>query len=121
MGANKHRGEVELKAGDKTYVLRYTTNSLVRLEDELGKPAMELGESFHEARALFWAGLLHAHPDLTMEQAGEIMDEVGFTEAVLKATEALKLAFPGAVKAKQVDQGKQPEVSEATTTGERSA
>lgn len=119
MGANKHRGEVELKAGDKTYVLRYTTNALVRLEDELGKPATVLGDSFREARALFWAGLLHAHPEITVEQAGEIMDEVGLTEAVQKAGEALRLAFPNAVK--QVNPGKQPEVSEATTTGERSA
>lgn len=93
--ANRERGEVELRAGDKTYVLRYTTNALVQLEDMLGKPVTKMGGdiSMKEARAMVWAGLLHAHPDLTPEQAGDIMDAAGLSEAARAVGEALRLAF----------------------------
>ena len=94
--ANRERGEVELKAGDKTYVLRYTTNALVKLEDVLGKPVSKMGGeeiSMKEARAMVWAGLLHAYPDLTPEQAGDIIDAAGLTQAARAVGEALRLAF----------------------------
>ncbi|ADU50171.1 hypothetical protein Tmar_0046 [Thermaerobacter marianensis DSM 12885] len=101
--ANPLRGEVELKAGGKTYVLRYTTNAMVQLEEMLGRSVLEIvnNPSFTDARAMVWAGLLHAHPGLTLEQAGEIMDEAGVVEAIQAAGQALKKAFGRAV-----DEGK---------------
>ncbi|HEY8414809.1 MAG TPA: GTA-gp10 family protein [Thermaerobacter sp.] len=100
--ANPLRGEVELKAGERTYILRYTTNALVRLEEEFGKSVIQMAEnaSIKEARALVWAGLLHSHPNLTMEQAGDIMDEAGFTEAIQAASQALRKAFGRAAEGK---------------------
>ena len=98
--ANPLRGEVELKAGEKTYVLRYTTNALVELEERTGRSVMDIANrpSFKDARALVWAGLIHANPDLTLEQAGEIMDAAGFTEAIQAASQALRKAFGRAVE-----------------------
>ncbi|MFO7274412.1 MAG: hypothetical protein DIU55_006040 [Bacillota bacterium] len=112
MGANRHRGEVELKAGSQTFILRFTTNALVKLEDEVGKPVQELGTSMREARALVWAALLHAFPNLTLEQAGDIMDVAGWNNAVQKASEALSLAF-GAGEAQ--GQGNPPAPGGATS------
>lgn len=112
MAANRERGEVELAPG---YVLRYTTNALVKLEDALGRSITQMGDGMREARALVWAGLLHAHPDLTLEQAGEIMDQVGVVEAVAKAGQALRLAFP------HITGGLGKGAAESASTGESSA
>lgn len=100
--ANKHRGYVTIEL-DKPRKLRYDTNALAELEDVFGKP---LGELFQDQdvvklagvktlRALFWAGLLHEQPDLTIKQAGELMDYSDIQTIGEKVAEALQLAFGG--------------------------
>lgn len=86
-------GEVYLQAGDKAYTLKFTTNALVRLEAKIGKSvfgfSMRSEMSITMARAFFWAALLEYLPDVTEEQAGDIMDEVGRDDAMVKMLEAL--------------------------------
>ncbi len=77
---------VELKAGGKVYRLRLTTNSICRLEERAGTGIFELVDrasdpkriSVRDIRLLFWAALLSEH-DLTEEEAGALMDSVGWS------------------------------------------
>ena len=73
---------VDFVAGGKPYCLRYTTNRLCSLEASSGKAMMDwvsvFGDgrvpSFIDLRTLFHAGLW---PSATVEEAGELMDELG--------------------------------------------
>jgi hypothetical protein len=113
--SNQLKGEIEISL-DKRRTLRFTSNSLVRLEGVLGysykkilkrirtgaeiaikhgmipgaedeadiKTILAVNEeslekdvelNAAELRAMLWAGLLHEDPELTLEQAGDLMDE----------------------------------------------
>lgn len=81
---------------DKQRKLKYTFNAFCELEDVLGRPLSEISEimdgfKLKDLRAMLWAGLLHESPDLTLEEAGELMDKASsleeVAEAVVKAME----------------------------------
>lgn len=107
--ANPHKGEATLKAKDVEYVLRYSSNAIVELENALDRgftdialemttwaknpKAMRVGTM----RAVLWAGLRERHPDITLEQAGDLLlDGGGMFVIAQKVSEALTLAFPQA-------------------------
>lgn len=98
---NKHRGEVGFSCSDENLVLKFTANSLVALEDAMAAGIAELGIALADPmnvrvktiRALFWAGLLHAKPQITAVEAGELMDEIGLTRAQELVLRAINLAF----------------------------
>jgi hypothetical protein len=98
---NPHRGEAELIVNGELNVLRFTMNSLCALEEELGEPVAALADKMKDpaqfrismARAVLWAGLLHKRRDLTIEQAGEIIDEAGITATMAAIGKAFSLAF----------------------------
>lgn len=97
--ANPHRGEVELKAGDKTYTLVYTINSLCELEKTTEKSVDEVLSEINSGnprllaiRDLFWAGLLKHHK-MTVNEAGEVMDEAGPILAAVTSQKAIALAL----------------------------
>lgn len=99
-------GTVTFDANGKQRALRFTTNALCLLEDRSKLSQFEvaqelafakdtpLGVSAKTLRALFWAGA--AGGDLTLEQAGDLVDAVGKREAVRLAIEAFDAAFPDA-------------------------
>lgn len=93
--ANKHRGFVSIEL-DQPRKLKFTTNALAELEDALNMPLTQLGENMagiKTIRALVWAGLLHESPNLTIDQAGNLLDYADFNHASEKVKEALELAF----------------------------
>jgi hypothetical protein len=93
--ANKHRGEIAICL-DKERTLRLTSNSIVKVEKELGFPITKLNEDtlgFEAIRALLWAGLLHEIKDLTPDEAGDLMDKGDFEEISERISEALTLVF----------------------------
>jgi len=63
--ANKHRGEIELTLGGRTFLLRPTFEALVEFEDKSGMTAFEALKSLLESQrapakavaAAFWAGI----------------------------------------------------------------
>lgn len=81
-------------SNDKNYQLRFNINAICAFESQAGISITELeGKvSLSLMRNLFWAGLLHENPDLTVNEAGEIMDGVeGDTEDLtLMISEALE-------------------------------
>lgn len=94
---NKKRGYVSIVL-DKERDLCYKFNSFVQLEDELGKPLAELGNSngvkMSDLRAMLWAGLIHEDNNLTVEDAGDLIDEAESIEYVTtKISEAMDLAM----------------------------
>lgn len=100
--ANKHRGYVDIVL-DKPRKLRFTTNAIAELEDVLGQPITKLDEEslgVKTLRALLWAGLLHENRDLTIEEAGDLMDHANLEDIATKVMEALQLAFGGNTKEK---------------------
>lgn len=62
--------------GGKEYQVNYTVNSLCRLEDRAAMPIGRLMDrQFSAARLLLWAGLSGSLPDMTVAQAGDIIQE----------------------------------------------
>lgn len=121
--SNVPRKSVPLEVGDRTYQLRYTTNSLIEIEEQTGLTIQELGQKFLEGkvglrdmRIFVWAGILHQHDDFTLAEAGHIIDEVGISEVATKAAEAFQAAFPDA----EGNEGKNAFKGASAGTGARS-
>lgn len=114
--ANAHRGTVALQAGDRAYTLSFSVNALCELEDALDKPVAEIVATLQDpaklrlgtVRQFLWAGLLDHHKDVTVEQAGEIATDAGFSIAVEKIGAAIELAFPVADKGAKGKKGNPP-------------
>ena len=93
--ANKQRAEVSMKL-DKVRKLKFTTNALAELEDALGHSLSKLDTvdvGIKTIIKMFWASLLHESPELTIKEAGELMDYSTFTEISEKVREALELSL----------------------------
>jgi hypothetical protein len=91
------RGGVTFDALGKPREFKFTTNAICRLEERAGKSLQDVladtaegGRRMVAFRLLMWAGL----GDLTLDDAGDIMDDIGLAEADRIIAEGLKLAFP---------------------------
>lgn len=102
---NPHKGEVELKAGDKAYVLRYSIDAICAIEEKLGKNFLRIVAEMQNPatmtvtmmREVLHAGLAERHPELTLKEAGELLVAAGgVVGAMQKVNEAFGAAFPQA-------------------------
>jgi hypothetical protein len=91
------RGGVAFDALGKPREFKFTTNAICRLEERAGKSLQDVlsdtaegGRRMVAFRLLMWAGL----GDLTLDDAGDIMDVIGLAEVDRIIAEGLKLAFP---------------------------
>lgn len=94
------RGRVSFEADGETHELRYTSNALCRLEDATGKTIMQLGREIESGgedgsvikaiRLMLWGGLPEG---TTLDQAGDILDAVGFAQAAELIAEAIGKTF----------------------------
>lgn len=93
-------GTVIFEAGGRQRALRFTTNALCMLEEKTGSTVLaiageiEYGVSMETLRAMIWAGV--GGGDLTLAQAGDLIDEVGIRDATAFARDAFAAAFPAA-------------------------
>lgn len=55
--------------------LRYPINALCALEEQYGPIDRMCRTAFSSVRALLWCGLITAHPDMTPQKAGELIEE----------------------------------------------
>ena len=96
---NEHRGEVGLKVGEKIYKLKFTINSIVLLEETLGRSVKKINVDIgmKELRAMVWAGLQHNHNEITLERAGDIIEEIGNEYVFDRINEALEYSYPKVV------------------------
>ncbi len=59
----------------REYPLRFTVNGLCCLEEKTGQSLDDLhSRSFSCLRGLLWCALLTAHPDITLAQAGDLLE-----------------------------------------------
>lgn len=99
---------VEFQHGGKTLGLRFSQNAKLRFERESGRPspvafeAMAKGVGFaSDLHLLFWACLEgwriatgSTQKPMSVNDVGEMMDEIGEVEAVGLLVEAVKSAAP---------------------------
>lgn len=81
---HKVKGEVTFECEGKNYRFKLGTNAQVIIEKKAGMPlskflkADRLDEIGAEGiRMIFWAGLTRQHPELTEDEVGDILDELG--------------------------------------------
>lgn len=91
---------ITFTAGDKEYSLRFGTNAMARYEEMSGEPAFQAlqrldGEAppILMVRNLFRCAL---EQDVSAEDAGDLMDEVGLQKSLELFGEAVRLAYPEA-------------------------
>lgn len=95
--ANALKGEVDFTVDGDSYVLKYDINRLCELEDLTGQQAGDLvpkvGKgSMKIMRAFLWAGL-KAY-DLSLVEAGEVLQRLTYKKAGPLIIEAMRRAFP---------------------------
>lgn len=104
------RKGVAIVIGSKGKVLRFNMNALAALEDATGASLLDMKPSkfgFKQQRAFVWAALLHEEPKLTLEQAGDLLDEVmdsptEYNEVLEATLRAFAMAFPESKKSEDV-------------------
>lgn len=124
MTANPLKGEVDLVAGEESYVLALSINEIVKLEELLDVGIVEIAAWFANPeqirvgnmRATLWAGLQRHHPGLTLDDAGDIIAAAGLGPVVQKLGEAIQASFPEAAPAGEEN----PRKASRAGTGEAS-
>lgn len=99
---NKHRGEFLLELDKVEYKLCYSINAICALEGITNKTVIEIGKiladpdnlSLTFARAFLWAGLQKYHSAITIQGAGDILEEHGAEKVIEKMVEGFATAFP---------------------------
>lgn len=102
---NLNRGEVSAQIAGTEYILRIATNEWCYLENELGMPTDEIIADFIGMlsanklkmgllRALFRAALIGRKPDITKDQAGDLMSGMGLVEAGGLLAQVIKASMP---------------------------
>ena len=101
--ANPARGEVAFTVANTEYTLKFSTNAICELEDRLNKSISVIVEGMDRitvVRAMLWAGLQAKHPEMTLQDAGDIIDRGGMAHIAETISKALTLAFPAQDEAK---------------------
>jgi len=95
---------------DRPRRLKYGFNAMCEFEGKMGKGIAEaLNEKnigFQSARALLWAGLIWESPELTLEQAGDLIDAVPESAAEATTSDHLQYVMDRVMVAQAADQGK---------------
>ncbi|WP_315920440.1 hypothetical protein [Mesorhizobium sp. SP-1A] len=100
--ANRERGEVAFDALGQSWTLKLGTNAMCEIEDATGKTFSEVGELMGDQkrvtiklmRTVFWGALREQHEDVTIKQAGAVIDDIGMQEAGRLIGEAFQAAMP---------------------------
>ena len=100
--ANLLRGEKNFEVDGTTYRLKYDWNAAALVEELL--PGVTIGDvlmqvtrnriSARQLRAIVWAGLQAYQPDVTVLDAGRIIDKLGRRPACKLMGVALRYYFP---------------------------
>lgn len=100
--ANHMKGEVAFQALGREFVFRLGVNEMIELQNALGVSDEDLGAVFEErrmrnakhVRAVTFFGLRLRHPEITLEQAGDIVADIGLTEMFRVILRAMRWALP---------------------------
>ncbi|WP_108263290.1 hypothetical protein [Mangrovicoccus ximenensis] len=113
--------------GAEEYRLRFTTNAMVAFEEETGSSVLSIAKSFDAGdegsikfatvRVLAWASLLHARPEVTQEEAGDVIDACGIAAFMSAIGDAIRAAFPEDAGGKSRGNGRRAKAKPAKSTG----
>lgn len=100
--ANRNRGEIGFEALAAQWTLKLGTNAMCEIEDATGKAFTEVGEIMADTkrvtiklmRVIFWGALRDHHADISIKDAGAIIDDIGMQEAGRLIGEAFQAASP---------------------------
>lgn len=101
--ANNVRGQIAADFNGGKINLQLHVNSICELEDAADRPITEILEEFDEGkkprmktvRLLFWAMMLEEKPDATLQDAGQLIQDMrGNHDEIMTA--AIVAAFPEA-------------------------
>lgn len=106
---NPYKGESTFEVEGKTFTLKYGANAWAELEHKLGRGSIAISQdlmswmqdpekiSIITFRALLWAGLRKYHKDVTIDGAGDLIDDAGgLASLVGPVTDAIAKAYPDA-------------------------
>lgn len=122
--ANYLKGEVEIQTGDgRKHLFRLGVNEMINAQEALGLVeddqkflvVLSGARSFRVARVIVHCGLRGAQPDLTLEQAGDILTEIGLVRFGEIIEKALRWALPER-KQQSEQEGKKPRPSGGPTS-----
>lgn len=92
MTANPEKGEFGIEIGGRPYVLAMTFNGLIDLQQLFSQDgaltpiasilARAQQGDLVAVRAVFWSTLRRHHPDITVEQAGDLITAAGGSDAI---------------------------------------
>lgn len=102
---NPIKGELTLVVGEESYTLKLGTNELVMAEglvgDKCGDFIPRLGDGdLRLERTVLWCALRVHHPALEMDDAGEIINELGPIKVADELKRLVSITFPPPPKAK---------------------
>lgn len=132
--ANPERGELALTVGDRTYTLVTDYDAICQIEklmsDEEGR-IVNMAEvyvgaahmSYRHLRAIIWGALRQFHPDMTSQQAGDLIMKLGGPEKFLAVVRKLRQASEpeGKGRPRQARQTKRKAGARTTSTPGASA
>lgn len=103
--ANKYKGEVEFKAGEESFVLRFSANAIVGIEEAFDSTIRQLGDMMSDpdklrmsaVKRMFCIGIVdhyaEARPEIDAAKAEVIYRRLGPLEATQIVVRAFTLAF----------------------------
>lgn len=121
--ANDIKGEVGFKALEKDWTLKLGNGAVRHVENETGKSFPQIGKDLSDEGTasitlltqVFHAALIRHHPDATIEDCDDIIDEIGHEEAGTLIGKAFQLMQPKAPKGGE----SRPTKATAGSTGRR--
>lgn len=104
--ANDIKGEVGFKALDKDWTLKLGNGAVRHVENETGKTFPQIGQQLSNEKTasitlltqVFHAALLRHHPETTIDDCDDIIDEIGHEQAGTLLGKAFQLMQPKAAK-----------------------
>jgi len=111
--ANKNKGEVSFEANERSYTMRFSANALCELEDVLNMGVNDVAEQMSKpknlriktVRGIFWAGLRDHHPEITIQKAGDIIQDISLPRCLELIGKAFNLAFQDSTKVRPQQPG----------------
>ena len=118
--SNPHRGEASFEVEGKAYRVRFSWNAAAEYEDAAGRHLSDAlfdiareRLSARSLRAMLWAGLQEHHPEVTLKEAGSLIDKLGRKEAQRVMGVALRYFFPEIAPAETKATDPQPPAASA--------
>lgn len=101
--ANNERGELALTVGDRELTLVLDMDAICQIESRMSAEegrTVPFGEcligaasnSYRHVRAVLWGALRHHHPNVTVNDAGDLLVEIGGPEAFFATLAKLRKA-----------------------------